>query len=768
MGRQTPSKGMGWQRDWMRSRRRRTSWAFVTLLALSWLAVSGAIAAHALQAPPDGAPTLVIPSGRLGDVATYEVYAQYNWTFGDGGGRIDEDTQTVQMSGVENVTDMNGNRHTAVRVHIAGGDFNDGTTHQRTEYFDVETRDVIKVVTDSQEPDGTVGALVWFGPRFHDPPNGDYSGYRFSFENHTWGRYHGRTFTFGEDLGLQRASELIAYAPAKGSDRVEAASSRVDRVGTYRGQTVLGITETWDLLDRALNPTVGDLRMVSNTTIWLSAEHPYPVLIEERSWATSSVARDDWYRVHRLVGYEQGDGAPLPWGPEEIVPAPEPERSKGSVWRPDQGSGSRFPIDLDDATDRLVQDPALAGFASWRQRNDGWQVVGVDLRSGIVLGFNDLPGYQLEMTYAAPLGETAYRVRSNYLDPSQRPINDKPREFALQAAGGDHRLPGRGPNIAPITLAEMDRDWQMVGRPESTNLGPNRLVWGYAKFDECDEGGRVVACGPWKADYALSHAQFGWNRGLYALPQEAAVTGFEWDLIDLDITEDRLILGKQVRVPWSVAPPLLSGQTGNVRPVEPPVLSDISRLPATLLAVTAGAAILAALAYAYNILKFGLTHAWLQAGFTRIRDDDVLAQKRRRAIVDCIQQDPGLNATEVHERVGGGWSTVIYHLSVLKKRGAIMSLPDGRHRRFFPATGLSEERGAIAALRNDRTRVVHEAIREHPGIGRQALAKTFGMSVPGVLWHVDRLTRGGLVEATPAGRKFVYHAKTTPAKALYA
>lgn len=150
-------------------------------------------------------------------------------------------------------------------------------------------------------------------------------------------------------------------------------------------------------------------------------------------------------------------------------------------------------------------------------------------------------------------------------------------------------------------------------------------------------------------------------------------------------------------------------------------------------------------------------------GHARLSSDNVLEQKVRNSVLHQVKVDPGVDASEIQRRVGGGWSTIAYHLTVLEKSGLVSSLVDGRRKRFFPVGQHGPgRRESVAALKNARTKIVFEMLVESPGLMRKELASRVRISVPSMLWHLERLEAAGLIRSEPMGRRIRYYPVKEP------
>jgi predicted transcriptional regulator len=168
------------------------------------------------------------------------------------------------------------------------------------------------------------------------------------------------------------------------------------------------------------------------------------------------------------------------------------------------------------------------------------------------------------------------------------------------------------------------------------------------------------------------------------------------------------------------------------------------------------------LGYFWQALRFGASGAAV-AGFSRISRAQVEDQPTREKVANAIRADPGVTAMEMHQGLALTYTTIVYHLRVLEREGIINSVTDGRYRRFFAAADVDVgKRGAMSALRNQRTRGLFDLITDRPGIPHRQLAKHAGISRPAVYWHMERLQAAGLVGRDRVGHAICYYPLETP------
>lgn len=170
--------------------------------------------------------------------------------------------------------------------------------------------------------------------------------------------------------------------------------------------------------------------------------------------------------------------------------------------------------------------------------------------------------------------------------------------------------------------------------------------------------------------------------------------------------------------------------------------ADTQHFPvAGMVAAGAGLALLAAVA------------VWQNGGallplFSRVAKKDVLDHETRAALYEAVKAEPGVSPHGLVATMGVGWSTVVYHLSVLERNDLVVAVRDGRYRRYFDRTSGRFANGrklVVSVLKNEKSAAIAAHIRANPGLVQRRIAERFGLAASSVHWHVKRLVDAGLV-----------------------
>lgn len=180
-------------------------------------------------------------------------------------------------------------------------------------------------------------------------------------------------------------------------------------------------------------------------------------------------------------------------------------------------------------------------------------------------------------------------------------------------------------------------------------------------------------------------------------------------------------------------------------------------------AVAAGAGVTAvaaaaAAAYYWPLLKWALS-SLLAPLYARVPKERVLDHKGREFVYELVRQEPGVSTNRLAREVPFGWSTLTYHLRVLERNEAIVSLRDGRYRRFFDRESgrfANGRKWVVAALRNPLTLTLARCVLTQPGLTQKELGERQRLAPSTIHWHMERLLDARLVDKRRDGHNVRY------------
>lgn len=138
-----------------------------------------------------------------------------------------------------------------------------------------------------------------------------------------------------------------------------------------------------------------------------------------------------------------------------------------------------------------------------------------------------------------------------------------------------------------------------------------------------------------------------------------------------------------------------------------------------------------------------------------------LSNPLRTQLLDVVQQEPGINMSNLSERLACRPSTVIWHTTKLERAGLLRSERVGNLRVYYVASGgvpLRKQTIATALLQHDTARRIHDVVQREPGITLARLTTQLVENASVLRWHVRRLVAGGvLCLDNGKGRAFEYY-----------
>lgn len=692
--------------------------------------------------------SFTVPLGNFGDRAEYLLQD----TFEAG---THKRIVTWDFRGPETIIDRYGNAHATVRVDINHKwigtpgrswlwpmksflDVNDRQEIRKERAFDQgQTKDLVQQYTVNT-------SHVELGPISHGHIPQDL--------HRVAAHAQGMTFHVGDDV----SDQIGFFGPNRPLEYDFGQTVTVLGQGALQGATVWAVlVQNWETDFWHEGGIRWTEREWENGTFWFSESSPVPVrvefdwhetLVEHRaggedfSWAGDGVAS--------LASFTSGS-RPIPWGVPRGALAVEVVGEQSNQPYPTSGSTFRAPYRLEDAIASVESDPSLVAFTAWKETNPGWRLVGFLTTPGqtpirgpdgvSVASFQPFGGRvpMWYLRYSAPFGETVIMIES-FRAPDGRIVNT-----ASKAQHESYPPALRfNPDWMPASftvMSEADKFWQTVVDSAIYDLGPNNIRWGYSVTGMSD---------PESGMKEIAYGRITEND-----PVTQPISEFGFELAVINASTGAFEYGYRTSR-WPELPGPLSAGEASVN--EKPELSAAPTGRVDVLPLAAGAASLSVLllvaVYLFPILQQGAVGL-----YTKLVKHQLLDNHLRDQLVHLIRENPGISPPALRSLTGAGWTTVIYHLSVLSDNQLVTSTRDGRHRRYFlvGATNVSSFR-EISVLRNERTRQVFELVRAQPGIDRGAIARLVGVHTNAVVWHLERLAGCGLVKGERRGRFIAY------------
>ena len=585
-------------------------------------------------------------------------------------------------------------------------------------------------------------------------------------------RFAGSTLVEGDDAGAPLRSWFVnAWGFGSRGPQLADFSARVGWPALVADQTTLEVRIEGSVdfagshRDLLGVPAAPDIRFLSfqvphgstvvfSQSVWLCSCLAYPLRVEDRVSVNGGPVQEAlWVVADRRAG-----GETVPWSPradgEPPVAPLEIEYTPGDQLHPADGTGPKLCVSLSEADRMAHQDPRFVRFAAWREIHPGHVLVGASLTC--------LSGWGAwRLTYAEPSGETATMVVSRPLrsDPVARADEFVVTPFGeVFYASNSAPLPPWDPATAPrhqITIATAERIWDRFAAANADMGPPNLFSWGLNQpylYEEYAE----LATEPFR--FVVGHDHFP------NPDSPGAEVRFRQALLVIDGRTGAPVRGEERGNLFAYGP----------TPVDPQALAGAASLanaPRAVAAPDPAVPVPVALGAAASVGLFALLVLWLvhalgwftssgpppvTAGYSKIARSKLFDHPIRRAVVDAIENEPGISPPELRDILGCGWSTLTYHLHVLQRNKFVTALVDGRHKRLFSFETDHASQVRVAALRNTRTAAILKAIQADPGRGRRDVARQLGINPRTALWHLERLARAGLVTVCRSGPRVQY------------
>lgn len=145
-----------------------------------------------------------------------------------------------------------------------------------------------------------------------------------------------------------------------------------------------------------------------------------------------------------------------------------------------------------------------------------------------------------------------------------------------------------------------------------------------------------------------------------------------------------------------------------------------------------------------SLQRFDLPVGMLIAGYSRYDDSDPLENDVRQRVYETVRRSPGTYPMELADTVDVSRSTVRYHVRILEDEGLISGEKIRGKQRYFPGESVDAE--LSAALRDDATGAVLDALERLEPVSVSRLASDLDRAPSTVSYHLDRLADAGLVE----------------------
>jgi predicted transcriptional regulator len=149
--------------------------------------------------------------------------------------------------------------------------------------------------------------------------------------------------------------------------------------------------------------------------------------------------------------------------------------------------------------------------------------------------------------------------------------------------------------------------------------------------------------------------------------------------------------------------------------------------------------------------RFALMAFILIPLYTRLKPEQVTDHFIRGQILGYIKANPGETYTHIKKALKLTNGTFVYHARILESQGHLRSIKDGANRRFYPAEMRIPTEVKDVQL-NQVQRMIYTIVMEYPGISQTKIAKLVKLAPSTVNYHVNIMTKVGVIERKRSGR----------------
>jgi predicted transcriptional regulator len=710
------------------------------------------------------APAFTVPAGRIGDQVAYDRFER-----SDGAAWVPAGAQAFTLTGLSATVDDEGVAHATLTLEWVP-QWGDPRCPEAPEtlvpivhHLALDSGSPVRRDVAFRPDPCTVVVASDFGPHFVAAEPSVVGPEWWAQADPTLVGGHGLRFGDGERIAAWHLEAAFAHAWA-----LDRPGSGLTSFATRAGAADLDgqVTATWTvagraMLTRAQESTVPFLSFAVpagteigfSRTQWFAPGDPYPLRIEDTLDAPTGRLE---VLLHR-VGFVRTDwdGVEIPWTHSSPAPLAVDVRAGP---HPVDGV-ARSPWSLAAALARLRDAPEYAAFQRWSDLHPDARLVTAsngsrELRTEVGgmprLSGDGGPHWVLE--FATPDGDAMRAVV--YKDMGADSTRDGLWELSTSSSTVQSFAPTDWPErfVTFASAAEVAQQ-ALVGHRVS-----------YVEWGGITPARNAATPGAVSGQDTLRvHMDDAFRIDVGPLSGGVAYYGTDTDrVVTIDAATGRPLALRQVARWIRDAQGVENQIDSTVDALEPgpppaePAATAAPETPASVVAVTTTLLALFLTAYFLPALRFAATRVFILA-FTRIHPGALEVHATRARITKMIREDPGVSPPEIHKAIGGGWTTVVYHLRVLEKGGVVRSFLDGRHRRYFPKEAMTGH-SARSALRNRKTREVWGLLRTQPGLRRVEIARRMGFSPPAAAWHLKRLEAAGLAGADRLGRRVAYYA----------
>lgn len=134
----------------------------------------------------------------------------------------------------------------------------------------------------------------------------------------------------------------------------------------------------------------------------------------------------------------------------------------------------------------------------------------------------------------------------------------------------------------------------------------------------------------------------------------------------------------------------------------------------------------------------------------------MLEQDVRKKLSEIINEKPGINYTQLMEKLQLSNGVLVHHLNILEREEIIKSKRDGLYRRFYPI-GFKPVKKLEDLTSIQKS--IWKKIKENPGVHQSKIAQMLGVSRQVVNYHLNILLNAGFIQVKKTGKTLFCYVK---------
>lgn len=144
--------------------------------------------------------------------------------------------------------------------------------------------------------------------------------------------------------------------------------------------------------------------------------------------------------------------------------------------------------------------------------------------------------------------------------------------------------------------------------------------------------------------------------------------------------------------------------------------------------------------------------------YTRIAKSALLENGVRQQIMDLIQQNPGINVSEISRRLDIAWGTATHHLQKLRHERLVNIRIASNQKCYFPNGGTytPREMDVMSATKNPTAKQIAEFLVRNGPTSHGDVSEALHLTPALVSFHMNKLVGSGLVARHRDGRRTIF------------